>query len=221
MRVFICANAVGGHMELFMRQLTHAGVPVVWGAKPGEFSWQKRLEWFRDALRNHSNQEEKVVLSDGWDVVFQGTSAAEVEEKVPDCGVLIAGEKNCWPDADQQIFYPMGPTPWMFVNAGGIAGRVKHILEWLEHGFNCARSRPELLLDDQRFWTACYLYWGFPEAVDYQCSLFQTMFLAASSDLTVRNQKLINARTNQMPLFLHWNGGSNWPDSALRTLGMC
>jgi hypothetical protein len=170
-----------------------------------------------------------VILTDAWDVVFQGAKLG-LEQALtfhcPSNGALVAGEKNCWPDQDRQIEYPMGPTPWMFLNSGGIAGKAEVLHRMLDWGLE--NFYPELCDDDQRFWTRLFLRQTGasrepdlgPIVIDYHCQVFQTMFLTMSGELHVRQGRLVNHRTTSIPYFLHWNGGSNWPDDALKQLEM-
>lgn len=224
MIVLICATGVEKTMPLYLRQLQAGGVDVEWGFPAGQIghnvgSWKGKILWQREAL-SRFDPDESVILTDGWDVVFQGDKV-EVEAKLPPRDrILISGEKNCWPDWHLQSRYPMGPTPWMFVNSGCIAGTAGLLLREMERGL--AEARPELVDDDQRFWTWLFLT-GNQIDIDYQCSLFQTMFLQiVGSDLGVKPEprRLWNVRTGTSPNFLHWNGGETWPTATLRLLGM-
>lgn len=223
MIVLICATSVEKTMPLYLRQLEQAGFEVRWGAPASPIGhkgqgWTGKLVWQREALSQLS-AEEKVIISDGWDVVFQG-DRAEVEEKFPPPGrILITGEKACSPDRDVQILYPMGPTAWMFVNSGGIAGKAGDLRSEMERGFTYGPAR--LLEDDQRFWTWLFLS-GKVIDIDYQCRLFQSTFMQiVGADLGVGwDGRMVNMCTKTKPNFLHWNGGSDWPVEGLKVLGM-
>lgn len=235
MRVFACTTHVGGRQELLENQLAAAGIFYAGGAHPGTQlghgkSWRPKLEWYRDMLGPVPSEEEFVVLTDAWDVVFQGAKTdleTTLAFHLPSGGVLVSGEKNCWPDQDKQVEYPMGPTPWMFVNSGGIVGRAGDLHAVLDWGLkNLVDSICE---DDQRFWTSMFLRQFLSQQgaehlpsihIDYHCQVFQTMFLTMSGELHVKRGKLFNSRTVSLPFFLHWNGGSNWPDEALQQLEM-
>jgi hypothetical protein len=213
-RAYLFSTHESGQQELLVKQLA-AGpfephvVPI---EKP--FTWEKKLRAELEAAQNE-DPERLIVFTDAWDVVYQQGPIPTL----PVGHVLIAGEKNCWPDRDVQGQYPMGPTPWMFVNAGGIYGRAGDIAEVME-----AYIRAGDLSDDQRFWTTVFLeqlYFTFPRLViDYQCSLFQTLFLTASDEVVIQDGWMVNHRTRSLPSFLHWNGGSNWPQEILKKLGM-
>ncbi len=233
MKVVICADRINGTMELYLCQLEVARIPTIWGppktpigheideaGKPTGFSWEGKLRFQQETLESLP-PDEKVVLSDGWDVIFQGT-AEEAEAKIPSDKILFSGEKNCWPDPQVQKSYPMGPTPWMFVNAGSIAGPAGLLLNAINVGFRNAKLRPELIKDDQRFWTDIFLH-DHRTKIDYQCILFQSMFLLIGGmELGIREGgRLVNLRTKTYPNFFHYNGGGNWPEDLLKQLGMC
>lgn len=222
MIVLVCATGIQKTMPLYLRQLQAAGFDCEWGCHDLPIghhagSWRGKVFWQRDALAR-LDPAEQVLLTDGWDIVFQGTRE-EVEEKFPlSDEIVISGEKNCWPDWALQSQYPMGPTPWMFVNSGGIAGTAGVLLAEMER----ALTHEDLVEDDQRMWTWLFLT-GNRIRIDYECRLFQTMFLnIVGSDLWVRAQdkRLSNGRTGTTPNFLHWNGGDCWPPETLKLLGM-
>ena len=223
MKVLICATSIEKTMGLYLGQLKDAGFETQWGQPTSKIGhkgvgWRGKLLWQREALSGLDSNEQ-VILSDGWDVVFQGT-LQEVEDRFPKPGeILISGEKCCSPDRNMQIRYPMGPTPWMFVNSGCIAGLVGDLREEVERGF--AADEQKLLEDDQRFWTWLFLT-GDRIGIDYQCRMFQSTFLQmVGADLGIDSEnRMCNIYTRTRPNFLHWNGGSNWPDEALEVLGM-
>lgn len=224
MKVIVCADSIQKTMGLYLQQLDRAGIPFHWGAPKepighGSPSWRPRLEWYREQLRG-LDAKEKVILSDGWDVIFQGTRKV-VEALIPEDGeIVVAGEKNCWPDSELQIHYPMGPTPWMFVNAGTIAGEAGALLAEMERGF--AQDDPRLLEDDQRLWTWLFLT-GDRIFIDYKCRLFQTTLLnIVGTELGIANEtgRLHNLKTGTVPCFLHANGGVDWTQRELKLLRM-
>lgn len=209
-------------MGLYLQQLEEAGIDYKWGepeTKIGHnLDWKGKLLWQRQALSALPSSEH-VFLTDGWDVILQG-NRAEIELKLPTDHILISGEKNCWPDPNCQHLYPMGPTPWMFVNSGCIVGKASDLLIEMERGF--AEALPDLVADDQRFWTWLFLT-GDKIRIDYNCNLFQSMSMhIVGYDFAVNQDthRLFNCRTGTTPNFLHWNGGTDWTVQALRALGM-
>jgi len=235
MRVLSWSTGPGGHQELLAGQLAKAGISFHVGAKEKDANaereghrprrgWRAKLEWYRDALRVETRGE-LIVLSDAWDVVFTGTQE-ELHAKAPLEGtVLISGEKNCWPDTLRQHEYPMGATPWMFVNSGGIYGWASDLLELLEWGLE--HLGPVAAEDDQRFWTSLFLKgqspnWMLPRVkLDEECKVFQTMFLGVSDEFgVVQEGRFKNLRTGTLPQFLHFNGGANWTERDLLQMGM-
>lgn len=239
MKVLLCSTHEGGRQLLLCEQLRDAKIAFEVGAPDGELghglSWRPKLEWFRDAL-GRCDPSEWVILSDAWDVVFQAPHDPDgprvaLERALtfhcPSTGALVSGEKNCWPDTDRQVHYAMGPTPWMFVNSGGIAGRARELSAMLTWGLE--NFHDYICEDDQRFWTSMHLHQAgagrTPRLgkvqIDYHCQVFQTMFLNASDELQIQPAgAMVNTRTTSIPFFLHWNGGSNWPTQPLQLMGM-
>lgn len=72
----------------------------------------------------------KIVFSDAFDVLFYGTKE-DVLRKIPDDHILLAAERNCYPDISLARHFP-GRTAWRFVNCGLTAGTPDNILNWLE-----------------------------------------------------------------------------------------
>lgn len=213
-------------MSHYLRQLAAEDIEAVVGAPDRAFghderNWLPRLEWQRNRLWE-LDPDEKVVMSDGWDVLFQGTRE-QVEKLFPAEGqILIGGEKNCWPDDEAQIHYPMGPTPWMFCNAGTIAGRAGDLLKALLKGFEMGKKDPKLIENDQRLWTWLFLT-SSNIFIDYFCGMFQSTMLNITGDgvdpdkaykgelaIQVESGRLHNFRTKTIPAFLHCNGGHDW-----------
>lgn len=217
MKVFICADTLGGHMELLISQLTAAGIPVEWGDRGGNFSWHKRLLWYKDKL---TETEGKVILTDGWDVLFQGTHE-ELDNIITD-RIIISADRGCWPDKEVATSYPTSSTPWRYVNAGGIAGESRDILELLTYGLELGEKIPELLQDDQRFWT--YLFLSQPERfqLDSNCIMFSTLYGAEDGDFDVDTTRggLLNLKTHTHSQFIHANGSGNFSDEHIKLYGM-
>jgi len=224
MKVLICATSIEKTMGAYLLQLKRAGIDVVWGSPESPIGhngigWAGKLKWQRNAL-SALDPKEQVILSDGWDVLLQGPRKV-VEGLIPDEGeIVVAGEKNCWPDPKLQIHYPMGPTPWMFVNSGLIAGEAGALLGEIERGY--AAGDPKLLEDDQRLWTWLFLT-GEKIFIDYNCRLFQTTFLnIVGTELGICNEtkQIHNQKTGMIPCFLHCNAGQDWTERELNLMGI-
>lgn len=225
MRVLVCANAVQGTMPQLLDGLNGAGIDAEWGAPPGAFDWPARLRWYAQAVR-HLPESEPVILSDGWDVIFNGTKE-EVAGKIPADRILISGEKNCWPDAPVQIRYPQGATPWQYVNAGNIAGPAGLLAEALSRMDDETMS--PFVGNDQRFWTKLFLDDLGNESrrfvIDQQCELFQSINLMIhwlEREIEHRDEgpRFRNKRTGSYPNFIHANGMPGIPTELLEALGM-
>lgn len=82
-------------MELLLLQLKKAEIEVIWGAFEGKFSWEKRLRYYKQELEK-LDKDELVVLTDAWDVLFQGTRE-ELEDLIPTDYTLFSAEMTCPP----------------------------------------------------------------------------------------------------------------------------
>lgn len=69
----------------------------------------------------------KIVMTDGWDVLYFGTKAQTLLS-IPDTHVLLAAESPYWPHDDGGW---AGSTPWRAINGGMLAGTPESIYEWM------------------------------------------------------------------------------------------
>ena len=158
-------------------------------------SFRRRALMFRDY--------EKIVYTCAWDMLFYGTKA-EVMAKIPDDGVILGAERNCYPDADLAPKFK-GDTPWRFVNGGPMAGSPQAILDWLDAFEHHPLYRPQEI--DQRI-----LNWMRAEdspltPLDDCTELFYCL-AAEQGDLDFERGLPVNKLCGTHPNFLHFNGRS-------------
>lgn len=175
------------------------------------FRYANGLPWpgnFRDgktipqllAVRSLPPEFTHVLYTDGGDTLAVA-GEGEILQKfaATQCGgVLISGEKNCYPDWPLHKSYPQG-TPWKYINAGGWIGTrdaAGACLEWI------AASG---IVDDQRAWTRGYLTSSIPVMVDEWCQIFQTMN-RQFGEFQQAGARLVNAATGSTPCVIHWPG---------------
>lgn len=151
---------------------------------------------------------DKLVFTDGHDITFW-SNKDYVLSKIPDAGVLLGAERNCYPEPElaKQIHNPL---PWKFCNGGWLAGRPESFIAWLDAieqhplydpimldqaWFNrrLTERDPLIMIDDS---TDC-VYCFFGEAGDIHDLQFDD------------DGNPVNTMTLTRPAFLHANG--RWP----------
>jgi hypothetical protein len=137
-----------------------------------------------------------ILYADGFDCFFTPwADATEVTYRWHLLGcppMVFSGEKNCWPDADQEARYPKADSPWRFINAGTWLAQIGYLENVIENALSIYPTED----DDQRIWTRMYLSGMLPGAiVDTERLIFQTMWGTELSEV-------------ESPCVLHFNGGS-------------
>jgi len=75
---------------------------------------------------------QKIVFTDGHDMTFW-SSKEYVLSKIPDAGVLLGAERNCYPEPHlAPMIRGRNHLPWAFVNAGWLAGTPESFLAWFD-----------------------------------------------------------------------------------------
>lgn len=124
--------------------------------------------------------------------------------------VIVQAERNCYPYPELASQFPDPGTPWKYLNAGGIFGERVAILECLEKikGLHVASGRKDEDASDQGYWSCLYLG-GANFALDYECRLWQSMYLNEPGDCSVENGRVINKYfPGAEPQILHFNGNA-------------
>lgn len=135
MNDLIVATAVSkpwGLHEEYLKQLETAGIDsyVYLNTEPiahndlGDFGSQ--LKWMHLVVDKFSHYQ-KIVITDGWDVLYFGDKAQTLKS-IPDDYVLLAAESPYWPHDDGGW---AGTTPWRAVNGGMLAGTPDSLREWM------------------------------------------------------------------------------------------
>lgn len=164
----------------------------------GAFGWG--IEFHRRMVRQFSHYQ-KIVITDAFDVLFYGTKE-DALRKIPDDYVLLAGEKNCYPNPGLREGYP-GSTPWRFVNGGMLAGSPQAILAWYDRIVALPEYRPTCLNQE--------LYNNLVHAgadwfhIDERTELFFCLF-GGYEELEFENGIPVNTLCGTKPNFIHLNG---------------
>lgn len=197
-----------GTLALYLSQLESAGIDhhceMLASFPSNGGSLQYKVGGLRKLVVQFLHYD-KIVVTDGHDMTFWGTKD-EVLAKIPDAGVILGAERNCYPEQDlaKQIHNPL---PWKFVNGGWLAGTPESFLLWLDaierHPqydgvmldqafFNrlLAKSDPLVMIDDHTDLVYCF-FGETPEIHDLQFD---------------DDRNPINTLTLTKPAFLHANG---------------
>jgi hypothetical protein len=122
-------------------------------------------------------------------------------------GILISGEKNCWPDPHLSTeISTIAPSPqfraasrWIYPNSGGITGNIHYFLDLFDE------NKPSHADDDQRWWTSRFLNEPIID-IDYHCEIFQSIAFESPDEFEIINGRFKNIITNTYPALIHGNG---------------
>lgn len=152
----------------------------------------------------------KVVLTDGWDVLYFGTKAATLSA-IPDTHVLLAAESPYWPNDGGGW---KGTTPWRSVNGGMLAGTPENIYEWMRRVQTHFAYNPGGV---NQFWLNDRLQDGSDFIhIDNTTRLFYCMHKDGGQHITPNGTPWVSAYNPYPPLTFNqgkpWNGLCNtWP----------
>jgi hypothetical protein len=155
----------------------------------------------------------KLIFTDAFDVLFYGTGG-DVMEKIPDDHVLLAAERNCYPDPSLAPTFP-GTTAWRYVNGGMMAGTPERILEWLNEIERHPLYDPNGL--NQRFFNLVRYSGSSLVPIDERTELFYCLYLE-QNELAFENGLPVNTVLGTHPNFIHANGKWGWPQCVGETL---
>lgn len=212
--IVLTASSVGpnhpdsGSLALYLSQLESAGIdhhcePLTYfPANGGSLSY--KVKGIRDRVVRFLNYD-KLVITDGHDMTFWGDKEY-VLDKIPDHGVLLGAERNCYPEPGLAKMI-RNPLPHKFVNGGWLAGTPESFMVWLEAIEKHPCYEPDIL--DQAFFNRllaandplvkiddrtelCYCFFGEDEYIhDLQFD---------------KHGNPVNMLTKATPAFLHQNG---------------
>ena len=198
--VVLPAPYIRHSLNLYRWQLEQAGIDYVF-VQPAEVgNLGGRLAVTRRAAEHFSDYH-FIICSDAFDVTFYGTKA-EVMAKIPDHGVLQAGEKNCWPDVSlaERI---KGSTPWRFQNGGLSAGTPQSFLTWCDAVEGHADFNPEMC--DQDFFNRRLAESSPLCRLDSRTDVFFCLY-KGYEELQFDHGHPVNTLCGTRPNFIHANG---------------
>lgn len=202
--VTICSSTDNGGFTELKRSCDHFGINLEVIIAPFVFGGQMPYlyQWCKD------NPGEEFIYTDAWDTFFMD-DLQKVEKIYHEAkyGMILSGEKACFPNTSLAQFFPKPPTPWQYVNGGGISSNTDFFV-WLYEN-----NIPTPPTNNDQEWLACmFLKYRDKITIDYRCKIFQTLMFAGEGDFQLNYEihRLVNMRTGQMPVILHANGQAQW-----------
>ncbi len=173
------------------------------------------LESVPDALEAlRASDDEYVLLTDAFDVLAcRKWNAGYVAGLIEDAPgkLLVSCEANCFPDGPwREVYDAASSSPWRYGNAGQYCGRREAVIELLAAiqrriGVAVFLGGVTASIDAQIVIHCLYTQDGYPMAMDTECRVFQSLYLA-SLEAVPFQLPCRNAVTGTFPFFLHFNG---------------
>jgi hypothetical protein len=196
-----------------------AGIQLrVFGLRQGsrwrgfKFNKLKTLCW---ELQKPNPVYEYVFYTDAFDSVIVSNLACIMRKFLAlDTPLLFSAEANCYPAClgQREDDYPISPTKYRFLNAGGFVGRADYLLkvmtEW--HALN------HDAYDDQQWWPKVYLSGKTQIKLDHGCDIFQCLH-KCEDDVELSPSGIRNRITG--PCIVHANGFAHLDPAADHVLG--
>jgi hypothetical protein len=208
--VIMGATSEQGTMGQYLGQLADAGIETH-VETIADFHTADMVGAYVEGLRRLADKFSdygKIVLSDAFDVTFHGTKD-EVLSKIPDQGVLLAAERNCYPDLTLAAHMP-GDTPWRFINGGLTAGTPKGFRDWADAIESSPDYHPKLC--GQGLFNLLRYKGTLPAPIDERTELFYCLYLE-QEELGFDHGLPVNTMYKTRPNFIHANG--HWPTDAI------
>ena len=172
-----------------------------------DFSWADTVLWAGQLTKGLGDMP--TVILDAWDTVMVGTKE-ELVAAIPIDHVLLAGDIACWPD-DRIGDYPLGDSPWRYVNTAPMCGPANLIHEAIEYGWahwpidGTSKDMYAKNGTDMRFWTKLFLDSGLDVRIDSKCEFSQCLHRAPQNSFLVtaaQPPRLFNLVTKTKPITL-------------------
>ena len=207
-----------GTFDKYEAQLQKAGIPL--HIEPMAAEWANNnlgdlnlkiasLRRLLPKLRDYR----KLILTDGWDMLFYGTREELIAKTLDD--VLLSAERVCWPEPELAPRCFDTGTEWRYVNGGGMAGSHEALTAWTEALAAYAPEHGEFV--DQRLLNRLRVQNSHLANIDSTTKLFYTM-TRESGQLEVRDGRPYNRFTGEYPNFIH-HCAKLLPDKFLKMMG--
>lgn len=162
-----------------------------------------------DNIVQKHNDDDIICFFDAYDVLVNQNSDDLLEKfNNYNCDLLIGAELNCYPEKYKNL-YPETTTKYKYLNSGGYIGykhALQKIFKWKSYNDIyqiCSNG------GDQSYFTEYYLHHHSDKIkLDSGCVIFQNMHLVSWKELNFNSGKIYNKILNQIPCFIHFNGGT-------------
>jgi hypothetical protein len=200
-----------GLMPHLLKQLESAGIEYYIKELPIASNWhtactvENTIGYLREFAEKFEDYE-RIVKIDAWDMLFYGTKE-ELISKIPTDKLILAAEKNCYPDKELAAYMPDGGSPWRFCNGGGLAGTPERfalladILDSYEKGWS-----------DQKVYNLMLSQRINPFVLNYPTDLFYCFVMDKGDCMIVTDKynstekRPYNKVMAVFPSFIHFNG---------------
>ena len=207
LKVIVCADSfTTGYLPMLMAQLVEKDFnhELVMMEKP--FAWKKKVKAWLDGLGDHHG---KAAFLDAYDVLVFG-SPEELYYKISH-PLIFSGDRVCWPAMNAAEHYPPAPTPWQYVNCGGIAGYADDLRDFLYMIYGeMTLVYPPGKFDCEQ-WNATKHYLRGKGIIDHECRIFHCMLGDPPGTLApveFPDHRWMNTYTGYLPVFIHGQGKS-------------
>jgi len=183
-------------------------IHILGGQENRQIGWEGhqnfgvKLREVSDFLKNTElNQDDIILFTDAYDVVYCGTQREIIErfEKI-NKPIIFGAEKQCNPDPGRASEYAFTSTEFPYLNSGMFIGRVWALRKCiLAYQYNDKD-------DDQRFWTTCFFENPDLIGLDYINELFLNTVDMNERFFFLDKDNLIAMYKGSNPMFVHVNG---------------
>lgn len=154
---------------------------------------------------------EYALITDCRDVLFLANQD-EITRKFLSFGsdLVMSTENGCWPSDPEVVahFHGKNRNGYDFINAGQYIGKWSVIVNCLRHLLSNYR-KGDGLDNSQGWWAQAHMRGELPFALDYECTIFQTMSGGADVQVKLEDGRFINSLTGEQPCSIHCNGNPN------------
>jgi hypothetical protein len=181
-------------------------LPYAEGGAPGTLA--SSIASLRDFARRFSDYE-RLVVTDGWDVMFYGTKE-DVLRKIPTDRCLIGAAKEFYPWNQSIHGQITGDTPWRFANGGLVAGTPENICKFADAMAAHPLYRGQM--ENQGMQNIMLAEKSAALHLDNRTELFFCLF-DGYDELNFERGLPVNTLCNTHPQFIHANG--HWDTTLL------
>jgi hypothetical protein len=177
-----------------------------------------KARWVYRAIKEGLVKADYVIYTDSWDLVF-AASPQEIIQRYFSFNVdlVVNTERNCFPLTYKDEFDKIqAPTDFKYLNSGFVVGKTDALLACLEAmdlpnvpaDYYDAEKKCNIHFEDQTLLQEVFLKQPVTMALDYYCTLSQTLHDAKIEEFDFSEARIKNIATNSYPCVFHFNGGA-------------